>query len=317
MSKKVSILIPIYNCEQFIEECLCSIFEQSYDNLEIILANDASPDNSMAIVHETTNRYPQKKAIIKFIENKENKGVAYTRNLLIKNATGEYIYFVDSDDFVESDTIESLVVTAEKEQADISRCNFYKYQSGKSQAIIRPKERHKDAIEDCLNNAVGLNSLCLMLIRRSLFSKNSLFFPEEINGCEDFLMTVKLFYFANKVVDTPKPLYYYRLDNSCSITHQESKFRKDSCKAINEIILFLKEKQIFEKYYDLCMRLKFTSKQHYLINKSIRDVEKYINTFPESNSYYKYYPYNTKQKILFFLAEKGKITLLKVILQLL
>ena len=121
MKTKVSILIPIYKAEQYIEECLQSVFEQTYDNIEYILVDDASPDHSIDIVNQTIRKYQEKSQSVKIIINKKNLGIAKTRNILLNNATGDYIYFVDSDDFIKNNTIELFVSTALKENADIVR----------------------------------------------------------------------------------------------------------------------------------------------------------------------------------------------------
>ncbi len=152
-----------------------------------------------------------------------------------------------------------------------------------------------------------------MFINRALFTTHQLRFPENINGCEDFLMTVKLLYYTNNLTDIPQPLYYYRLDNTQSITHQEQTFRVHSMKAVEEIISFLKDKNIYENYKEQVLNLMFTSKQNFLLNKAIRDIEKYMNTFPESNGCYKSFPYSKKQKLLLFLAEHRMIAVLKLI----
>lgn len=313
MDIKVSILIPIYKAEKYIEECLCSVFEQTYDNIEYIFVNDATPDKSMDIVYNTIDKYPYRKGSITIIENDKNLGVAKTRNVLLNSATGDYIYFVDSDDFIESKTIETLVKIAKEKKADIVRCNYVKYIKGDCNAIIRtPIKEDDDYVKNCLENENGLSSLCILLIRRALFSNNNLSFIEDINGCEDFLMSVKLFYYSRKIVDTPEPFYYYRLDNDSSITHNEIVFRNNSCKAVEEIISFLTEKDIYDQYKKEILLLMFASKQKYLINKTIRNVDKYINTFPESNSCYKYYDYSLKENILFYLAEHKYRFLLKL-----
>lgn len=313
MDIKVSILIPIYKAEKYIEECLCSVFEQTYDNIEFILVNDASPDNSMTIVNRTINNYPKRKKSVTIIENDQNIGVAKTRNELLYNATGDYIYFVDSDDFIKPDTIETLVQIVKEKKADIVRCNYNKYINGTVNAIIRtPMKEDDDYIKNCLDNDNGLSSLCLLLVRKDLFSNNNLTFIEDINGCEDFLMSVKLFYYAKRIIDTPEPFYYYRLDNSSSITHNEMLFRNNSCKAVEEIVNFLKEKGIYTHYKNEVIHLMFASKQKFLINKAIRDIDKYIYTFPEANNCYKYYDYSLKENILFFLAEHKYRFLLKL-----
>lgn len=314
MKTKVSILIPIYMAEKYIEKCLQSVFEQTYDNIEYILVDDASTDHSIDIVDQTIKKYHKNSQSVKVITNKKNLGIAQTRNILLNNATGDYIYFVDSDDYIENNTIEIFVTTALKENADIVRCNYFKYKNGTCNPVIREScNDGEDMVTNCLSTESSMKSLWLLFIRRSIFTDNHLKFPNNINGCEDYLMTIKLFYFASKIVDIPEPLYYYRLDNQSSVTQQKYYFHTNACNAINEVILFLKEKHIYENNKEYCLRLMFTTKQHFLINKSIRDVDKYIKTFPESNSCYKYYHFNKKQKILFFLAEHKLKMLIKII----
>lgn len=314
MSIKVSILIPVYKAEQYIEECTRSIFCQTYDNIEYVFVNDASPDNSINIIKKIVKEYPIRESSVIIIENEHNHGVAYTRNILINNATGDYIYFVDSDDFIERNTIEYFVNVVERENADIVRCDYSKFYDGQFLPVIRePRTSDEDLLMHCLSNDYGMESLCFLFIRRTLFTEHHLYFPEDINGCEDFLMTVKLFYYTNKVVDTHQPLYYYRLDNDLSITHQEKTFRTHSIRAVEEVVSFLKTNNLYEKYREQILLLMFTSKQNFLLNKYIRDIDKYINTFPESNGYYKYLPYSKKQKFLLFLADHRMIKLLKIV----
>lgn len=315
---KVSILIPIYKAEKYFAECLSSVFGQTYDAIEYVFVNDATPDNSMDVLRQVVKSYPHRESSIVIVENEQNCGVAYTRNLLIEHATGDYVYFVDSDDIIERDAIETFVNVAEEEAADIVRCNYSKYYGGQSYPVIRKlMGANENLLAHCLSNDYGMESLCFLFIRRTLFTKYHLRFPENINGCEDFLMTVKLFYYTNKVIDTHKPLYYYRLDNNLSITHQEQTFRTHTLKAVEEIAFFLKEKGLYEQYKEQVLCLMFTSKQNFLLNKKIRDIEKYINTFPESNSCYRNFNYSYKQKILFKLAEHKQTRLLTIILNLL
>jgi len=311
---KVSILIPIYKAEKFFAECLTAVFEQTYNEIEYVFVNDATPDNSMEVLRETIKKYPQRESSVVIVRNEQNRGIANTRNTLIEHATGDYIYFVDSDDIIEKNTIETFVTMAQKENADIVRCDYFQFYGGQSHPVIRkPIASNEDLLAHCLSNDYGMESLCFLFIRRSLFTEHHLRFPENIDGCEDFLMTVKLFYYTNKVIDTHLPLYYYRLDNNLSITHQEQTFRTHAVKAVEEIISFLKEKSIYKQYNEQLLCLMFTSKQNFLLNKAIRDIDKYINTFPESNSCYRLFPYSTKQKILLFLAEHKMAKTLKLI----
>ncbi len=311
--KKVSILIPVYKAEKYIAQCLRSVFGQTYEDIEYVLVNDATPDGSMDVVRQVMQDYPQRQGQVVIVENERNSGIAYTRNVLLDTATGDYVYYVDSDDFIEPDTIETLVATAIENDADIVRCNYFEYVGGTSTPVIRSTEMDEDGyLGQCLRGKNGMNAMWLLLIRRQLFAEHNLSFVNGINGPEDIMLTVKLYYYTNKIAETAKPLYHYRLDNNQSITRQAA-FRNVFLVAVDHIVGFLKEKGIYEKYREQALQLMFTSKQHFLINKNIRDIDKYVNTFPESSHCYKAYHYNAKQRLLFMLAEHRCTTLLKII----
>ena len=311
-SPKVSILIPVYKAQEYIEECLCSVFEQTYNNIEVILVDDASPDESIEIAKKVAIEHGCYDSM-KIFRNKKNEGIAHTRNVLIEHASGDYIYFIDSDDFIVKNAIELFVSNAIKEDADIVRCNFYKYWNGSSMPIKRIlNKNHHDFLYQCLSNISEMQSLWVLFIRKGLISNYGLRFAENINGCEDFLMTVKLFFYAKKIYDIDDPLYYYRIDNELSITHQEFFFHTNVINAIEETDIFLKKKSIDQKYKDQLLRLKFISKQPFLLNKTIRDIDKYISTFPESNKCYHQFNYSWKQTFLFYLAEHKCLALLKI-----
>ena len=103
---KVSILVPIYNVEKFFSRCLESLFNQTYQNIEYVFVNDCTPDNSMVVLHNFMEKYPSRAKLVRIIENTNNCGIAIVRNTLIKNATGDYVLFVDSDDWIEEDMVE-------------------------------------------------------------------------------------------------------------------------------------------------------------------------------------------------------------------
>ena len=311
---KVSILIPVYKAEKYFAQCLHSVFKHTYDNIEYVFVNDATPDGSMNVLRQVIKEYPQREPQVVIVENEKNSGIAFTRNVLLNTATGDYIYYVDSDDFIELDTIETLVKTAKEKDADIVRCNYFEYVNGVSTPVLRSTERDEDGyLGECLRGKNKMNAMWLLLIRRQLFAEHGLSFVNGINGPEDIMITIKLFYHTSNIAETAKPLYHYRLDNSQSITQQSLAFRNVFLLAVEHIAGFLKEKGIYEKYHEQILQLMFTSKQHFLINKSIRDVDKYINTFPESSYCYKDYSYNTKQRLLFFLAAHKYTSLLKFI----
>ena len=113
--KKVSLIVPVYNSEEYIGKCLDSILNQTYQNFEILVVNDGSKDNSWKIIEEYKSKYPDKIVAI----NQENKGVAVTRNESVRKANGEYIMFVDNDDFLDKDYIETFMKEADEGNYDI------------------------------------------------------------------------------------------------------------------------------------------------------------------------------------------------------
>ncbi|ORM81431.1 hypothetical protein HA44_09005 [Mixta gaviniae] len=145
MERLVSILIPVYNCEKFIEKTLLSIIEQSYKNIEIVIVDDCSTDNTLQRVYNLRDRYPQVRFVIQ--KNQPNLGVSATRNRLVDAASGDYIAFLDSDDYLESNMIEALVTTLESQQVDVSQClYFYESEDGAMKKGYQPlcAIRHPD-----------------------------------------------------------------------------------------------------------------------------------------------------------------------------
>ncbi len=118
MQDKISVIVPVYNTEKYLEECLESIVNQSFANLEIIIVNDASPDGS----HKIIQKFAQHDARIKVIDHKQNLGQSAARNSALDMACGDYIFFIDSDDTIEQSTLEIMLATAIKNNADIVGC---------------------------------------------------------------------------------------------------------------------------------------------------------------------------------------------------
>ena len=129
MKDKISIIIPAYNVEEYLEKCLESIISQNFDKVEIIIVDDGSTDKSLQIAKEYQKKYPEKTRVI----SQENKGQGGARNTGIKNATGKYLLFVDSDDTIKSGMLETLYAEMEKSNADIVLFGFeYVDEKGRS-----------------------------------------------------------------------------------------------------------------------------------------------------------------------------------------
>lgn len=199
--KKVSVLVPVHNSSKYLEKCIESLVNQTLDDIEIIMVNDGSTDNSEKIIKSYERRYKNLKYIYK-----ENSGVADTRNILIKQATGEYIGFVDSDDIISLDMYEKMYHCALKDNADIVVCG-----------INEVHETFTKKNSGLFNNDINEKflmppSLCNKLIKKELFV--GLYFPNIMIG-EDITVVIKILNKTNKISYVNEYLYnYYKRENS-------------------------------------------------------------------------------------------------------
>lgn len=235
--KLISVIVPVYNVEEYLEECVNSILNQTYSNLEIILVNDGSTDNCIDIC----NKYKDiDKRVI--VINKDNGGLSDARNVGLKKATGAYIAFVDSDDFIEQDMYELLYNEIHLNNADISGCDYYIYNKNtiaKSDTITQEK-----CIMDSSEAIIKMNQLtgfgisaCNKIYKRELF--DGIEFPyKKLN--EDWFVMYKLIDRANKIIYNPKAKYYYR-QRVASIT-KNSKINFTPIEATQEVLNFVMEK---------------------------------------------------------------------------
>lgn len=233
--KKISIIVPIYNTERYLEKCLQSLTNQDYKNIEIILVNDGSDDSSLDIC----NKYKNKDDRIIVID-KEHTGVSDTRNIGIKNATGDYIGFVDSDDYIDKDMFKKLIDGAEKYKCDISMCDLIETYSMndeiKEYQLEYIQMNKKQALEQLLYDKNIGNYIMVKLFKRELFDGIQFPFGKLY---EDISTSYKLFGKANNILYIPIPMYHY-YQRSDSIVNNITR------ESIQHYII-----AVFERYYDL------------------------------------------------------------------
>ena len=178
MTEKVSVIVPVYNVEKYLRQCLDSILQQTYQNLEILIINDGSTDGSDAICRE----YLEKDERISYFA-KENTGISDTRNVGIRQATGEYVTFVDSDDWIEKTYIEELYDKLITYHADIVATNYYLFNDAESlfyffmgeqdyyERLYTPVQLIDGLYETKFNKSFALLSAWGKLYKRSLFDE--------------------------------------------------------------------------------------------------------------------------------------------------
>ena len=210
MRDKISVIIPVYKVERYLDKCIESVVNQTHKNLEIILVDDGSPDNSPAICDE----WAKKDSRIKVI-HKENGGVSSARNLGIDEATGEYVCFVDSDDWVEPDYAESLLFRLKQDGTDCAVCNFY---------ICGERKKGFNKIDDAVINFKSFsgekvtffsswifNPTCNKMYKTKILKQNSIRFREDIHFGEDQIFFSEVLLVCHSASVVSKALYNYNI----------------------------------------------------------------------------------------------------------
>lgn len=214
----VSVVVPIFKVEKYIERCARTIFEQIYENLEIIFVNDCSPDRSVAVLQKVLEEYPDRVGLTRIINHERNLGSAGARLTGLQASTGKYVLNIDSDDYIDREMIPKMVSLAEKENADITICDFMYVYSDKYEHIhVNPPLNPLKCMEAVLVGTVH-SSVCNKLIQRSLFVDNNIYFIVGLNMNEDLSVMFRLLYFAKKIAYVDKPYYKYNLCNGQSFT---------------------------------------------------------------------------------------------------
>lgn len=231
----ISIIVPVYNTEKYLRQCLDSLLNQTYKKIEIICFNDASTDNSLNILEQYANLDNRIIVINSQINVKQGGG----RNRGIKASTGEYVCFVDSDDWVECDFIEKLYIAIKTNDAEIATADYYEYRDGNLKEISHLGKKIKSSSID-IKRSILLNGCRLVtsIFNKKLFIENNLFFPENLIY-EDNAIGPALFLSANKIIKIDDFLYYYR-QNPISTTKSKNNYKffdrlKTSVMAIENI----------------------------------------------------------------------------------
>lgn len=234
MSDTISVIVPVYNVEKYLKECLDSLINQTYANIEIIAVDDGATDGCPQILDE----YALKDSRIKVI-HKQNGGLSSARNCGVKVATGEYVIFVDSDDYFDLSAVETLLKAAKETDADIIETGLTNkgdlFGSGSNAVFLIEKE---ELLKQFFSEKGFTVTACGQMYRRKLF--NEISFPEG-RVFEDYATTYQLVYAAEKIAAVSKKIYYYRSNPSSITTVKFSKKRMEYFIAGDEVVAFCKE----------------------------------------------------------------------------
>ena len=264
---KVSVIVPIYNVEKYLEKCINSLLSQTLEDIQIILVNDGSKDNSGNIAKEYEKN--NKDRVI-YVE-KENGGLSDTRNYGLKYATGDFIAFLDSDDYIEKNAYEEMYNKAIEENADYVECDFIWEFPNKIRVDKQYPYKNKKEMLSFVR-VVAWNKL----IKRQLITDNNLEFPKGLRY-EDVEFTYKLIPFINKFAYVDKPFIHY-VQREGSIANVQNERTAEIFTVLDNVIEFYKKNNIYEEYRDeleynyarylLCSSLKRMCK---IKDKTIRE----------------------------------------------
>ena len=311
---KISVIIPIYKVEKYIEKCVCSLMEQTLDDIEYIFVDDCSPDNSIKILETTLERYPHRVANVRIIHHDVNKGLTSARNSGLAVARGEYIAHCDSDDWVESTMYEELYNKAVEENADIVYSNINMV--FKDYSEVCQSAAYSDDKTVLMKNYISSVWTCLVfaIAKKELYDTHSLKSPTHLSYCEDFWLSVRLFHFARKIAYINKAFYNYNRMNEASIVHTlNRKTEKEEQTAYLETIDFFDYEGVISDYEkELSWRI-LKSKQELVLDKARH--KEFCEIYPISHKYIFGCPYiNKKMKIMMWLLTNKMVGLLNCLL---
>lgn len=236
--KLLSVIVPIYNCEDYIEECVRSLFEQTMINLEYIFIDDASTDNSLKILKELISEYPNRQSSIKIIQHTENKGISYTRMEGIRQSEGEMVIHCDADDILEKDAYETMMRSVVETNADIVGCGYRIFGDVPSPIKLDLRAGYIDALE-LLGMIAGsrsekmLGSLWNKMIKKDLW--DDVVIPPGLSYCEDVLALFQIFSKKPVVFYTGKILYNYRIRKNSLVNIKDNKMN-EQCEILIPIL---------------------------------------------------------------------------------
>lgn len=236
MTPKISIIVPVYNVELYLNDCINSILKQTYKNFEVLLINDGSTDSSSKICNELASIDNRIRVF-----HKENQGVSSARNLGLKEAKGEWICFVDSDDWIDHNTLENILP---KENNDIDFVQFgFKQVNEQKKIIMQSKLPNVDLKIDkhtYLSTNLYHSAICGYLIKLNLIRKYNIIFPDKIKYGEDQAFILKAMTCCHNVYILNKCLYNYRYREGSAMNSSKTFSRaEDHLKVINNICTFM------------------------------------------------------------------------------
>lgn len=295
---KISVIVPIYNVSAFIGRCVESLLMQTLDDVEFIFVDDATPDNSMMVLKEVLARHPERKSRVKILHHEQNQGLPAARNTGMHEATGEYIFHCDSDDYVEPDMLARLYETAKEKQADFVWCDWYLTLANSERYMKQPEyATAEEALRSMMAGGMKYN-VWNKLVKRIVYTDNDIEFPAGYGMGEDMTM-MRLAACARKVAYVPAAFYHYVKSNTQSFCQTYSeRHLLDLRHNVDATAHFVLEHCGDTWERDVAF-LKLETKFPFLISDGKQgQYQRWQEWYPESNAYIGQNPYTSARSCM-------------------
>lgn len=218
----ISICVPVYGVEKYIERCARSLFEQTYEDIEYIFVDDCSTDKSIEILHSIIEQYPMRKEHVRILKHERNRGLAAARNTAVECCRTEFLMHVDSDDWIDDDAVEKLIKKQNECNADIVVYDVKMHFPDKILIRVKPKfSSSKELVCSILRREIN-SGVCGSLLKYTLYTDNNICVEEGVNMSEDFQVYPRLAFYAVNVATLNGVYYHYNFSNNSSYTHNET-----------------------------------------------------------------------------------------------
>ncbi len=272
----------MYNVAGLIEPCVKSLCRQTYKDIELVFINDCSKDNTIQVLNDLLAKHNSSNLECKIISHDVNKGVAAARNTGLDAATGDYVYSVDADDYIEPDTIESLVKEAEDGAKDIVSCEWLLEFGTNARHMVQPDFKTGEDLFRQMCYGKARWNLWLFLVKRSLYEDNHIRFVPGVNMGEDMMVMLKMSLCAKKVSVIHRSLYHYIQTNSSAIS-KDIRPSLQQIKANVENVVYFVQERYGDVYSAELVQLKLSLKLPLLISSDTDSYKEWLTMWPESN----------------------------------
>lgn len=287
---KVSFAVPIYNVAPFMERNVRSLCEQTMDDIEIVLVDDCTPDDSIDIAMRVVEEYPQRKNQVKVVRHEKNMGIAQTKKDCILSCTGDFFIVIDGDDYVDVQMAEKMYNKAIESSSDLVVCDVCEVSDSGSvirNILAKPPEGDGKNVKDAMINGHITPFMQTRLVQRSIITNNNIVWPKNNFG-EDIVLCALYALFSRKISYVDEPLsYYWRHPNSITMRKTDIQL-VDNFNSYYEnvqiLINYLEQIGLSEKYHEGIYMYKYHAKIYAIQSRENKNLQKqFIHAFPEIN----------------------------------